>query len=251
MAQAGTFVAAGMLLLVGAILFVYLRLNQPAALVTTSIHSLSLPSLAMGNLRRNPLRSSLAVGLMSVATFLILSMGAFQIRPTANGVGGFPLMAHVSTPIYRDLNQPDVQTDIFGNDKKLLADTTFVAMRVKSGQDASCNNLYRASQPQVLGVADLIAKPSARPSFDWAGWNRDALPEGGAAVWQLLQRPADGTPEKPIPVIIDQNTAMWSLQLTGGIGQTVSYIWEDDKPLHFEGGWLVVKLGVAGQFDRR
>ncbi len=234
MAQAGTFVAAGMLLLVGAILFIYSRLSQPAALATTSRQALTLPGLALGNLRRNPLRSTLAVGLMSVATFLILSMGAFQIRPTANGVGGFPLLAHVSTPIYRDLNQQEVQTDIFGSDRKLLTKTTFVAMRVKSGQDASCNNLYRASQPQVLGVADLIGKPSDRPSFDWAAWNREAQPEGGTAVWQLLQRPAEGTPESPIPVIIDQNTAMWSLQLTGGIGQTVSYTWDDDKPIHFE-----------------
>ncbi len=41
-------------------------------------------------------------------------------------------MAQVSTPIYRDLNQREVQTDIFGNDLNLLAQTKFVAMRVKS-----------------------------------------------------------------------------------------------------------------------
>ena len=233
MAQAGTFVAAGMLLLVGAILFVYQRLSQAAPTAHDASYRLSLPGLAMGNLRRNPLRSTLAVGLMSVATFLILSMGAFQMRPTANGVGGFPLMANVSTPIYRDLNRREVQTDIFGNDTNLLAQTKFVAMRVKSGQDASCNNLYRASQPQVLGVADTIAESSDRPSFDWAGWDREAEPEGGAAVWRLLQQPADGTEANPIPVIIDQNTAMWSLQLTGGIGQTMSYTWDNHQAIHF------------------
>ncbi len=240
MGQAGAFVGAGMLLLVGAMLAVYLKLSQTPTTSTSSsrqgnssLPGLSLAGLAFGNLRRNPLRSSLAAGLMAVATFLILAMGAFQIRPTINGVGGFPLIATVSTPFYRDLNEREVQSEYFGSEADQLSQTQFVAMRVKSGQDASCNNLYRASEPQVLGMSDTIADRKNKPSFDWAAWDRLAEPDGGAAVWRLIQQPALGSEEDPIPVIIDQNTAMWSLQLQQGIGQVTSYRWDNGEPIHF------------------
>ena len=45
--------------------------------------------LAARNVARNPGRSTLTVGLMAVASFLIVAMSSFRLAPTAAGTGGF------------------------------------------------------------------------------------------------------------------------------------------------------------------
>jgi len=233
--QAGLFVGAGMLLLVGLLTAVYLRLARvPGSEASDRGQrpALSLPALAVGAARRNPLRSTLTIGLMASACFLIVSIGAFQLTPSDAGVGGFDLIGQTAQPLYRDLDNPQVRGDLFGPAADALAGTAIAGLRLRPGQDASCNNLYRARQPRVLGVPPSFGerKPAAdEPRFAWAATS-EAFPD---QPWEALAEPASGSEADPIPVVIDQNTAMWSLQLYGGIGEVTRFPFDDGRERWF------------------
>lgn len=237
--QAGAFVGSGMLLLIAALILTFHRLSIPHSRSSPANARYTLWDLSAGNLKRNPLRSTLAIGLMAVATFLIVSIGAFQLRPTAAGVGGFALIGKTATPLYRDLNDPLVQSELLGQDRnsqdrKPLGDAEVVSLRLKSGQDASCNNLYQAKRPQVFAVPVSMADESKRVSFDWAAvLKNDSSSTESESPWRLLEQQATGSKDDPIPLILDQNTAMWSLQLMGGVDSPCSFTWVEGNPIHF------------------
>ena len=234
--QAGAFVGAGMLLLMATLLGVYRRLSLPTNRNKGMHHDYSLRRFSFANLRRNPLRSTLAIGLMAVATFLIVSIGAFQLRPTESGVGGYSLLASTATPLYRDLNDRVVQSELLGRDRDSIPDAEIVSLRQKMGQDASCNNLYQAERPQVLAVPERMSQATS-DVFDWAASlkvnneNRDTT--GPVSPWSLLETEATGTEADPIPLVLDQNTAMWSLQMRGGVGEVKSFTWTEGDPVFF------------------
>ncbi len=232
--QAGAFVGSGMLLLIAVLIATFHRLSLPHSRGSQANDHYTLWSLAIGNLKRNPLRSTLAIGLMAVATFLIVSIGAFQLRPTEAGVGGFSLIGKTATPLYRDLNDPLVQSELLGRDRDSIRNAEVISLRLKSGQDASCNNLYQAKRPQVLAVPTSMAKESKRVSFDWAAvLKTESGFANGQSPWRLLEKPATGSEDDPIPLVLDQNTAMWSLQLMGGAGSLCNFSWIDGKPIYF------------------
>ncbi len=234
-AAAGAFVGGGMLLLFAALITVYLRLRQPRRIsIDDPVGSYSLGVLAARNASRHPLRSTLTIGLMATAAFLIIAISAFRLEPGESGTGGFTLIGQSAQPLYRDLSQGDVQSDLLGPDANQLNNTILASMRVKPGQDASCNNLYQATRPTVLGVPESFGRlfdgVDGLAGFEWAAKSA-ATPE--ISQWDLLAKPASGTEQDPIPVIIDQNTAMWSLQMTGGIGDTRTFEYEEGKRITF------------------
>ena len=99
---AGGFVGGGMLLLIAFLIFVYEALRhskRPAA----SARGYSLEKLARSNSTRSPLRSTLTIGLMATASFLIVAITAFRLQPTDEGTGGFDLVAETAQPLYEDL----------------------------------------------------------------------------------------------------------------------------------------------------
>jgi len=234
LSQAGAFVGAGMLLLFASLAFIHQRLSVPPSRDRPADWNYTLLKMATGNLRRNPLRSTLAIGLMSVATFLIISIGAFELRPTVSGTGGFSLLGKTATPIFRDLRDRSVQTEWLGRDAETFPEAEVMPFRFKSGQDASCNNLYQAEQPQVLGVPEAMAVKRDQTPFDWAAVAIDDDHPSGTIPWGLLSIPASGTRNDPIPLIVDQNTAMWALQMTSGIGEVRSFAWTPDRPFYFK-----------------
>ncbi|WP_231612515.1 FtsX-like permease family protein [Novipirellula galeiformis] len=236
-AAAGGFVGGGMLLLIAALTFVYSRLTQPRW--STSSHDATLGSyrsLATRNAARHPLRSTLTIGLMATAAFLIIAITAFRLRPTEAGSGGFDLVAQTAQPLYRDFANPRIRSELMGPDAAELSAALVAPMRMRAGQDASCNNLYQATSPTVLGVpasfAPLFsAHPDRLPGFEWAKF---AKLDEGQSPWELLSSNAEGTPQDPIPVIIDLNTAMWSLQMQQGIGEIKAFEFDPGQPIYFK-----------------
>ncbi|WP_044301319.1 ABC transporter permease [Rhodopirellula sallentina] len=241
---AGGFVGGGMLLLIASLMWIHSRLGARAVMTP------SLRTLATANARRNPLRSTLTIGLVATAAFLILSITAFRMSPTEEGTGGFDLIAESGSPIARDLNDSVVREELLGRDAGVLDGATLVAFRMLAGDDASCNNLYQSARPTVLGVPAFVSdekssdaeESSALGTPDDAaetnplrrfGWASSEATEK-EQTWSLLARDGKGTPDDPIPVVIDQNTAMWSLQMTGGIGQTKMFDYGAGKQLHFK-----------------
>ena len=69
--------------------------------------------MALRNAARNPGRSTLTIGLVAAASFIIVSMDAFRLDPTQqtptlhSGNGGFALVAESDQPILQNLNSPD------------------------------------------------------------------------------------------------------------------------------------------------
>ena len=187
--------------------------------------------LALRNAARNPGRSTLTVGLVAAATFLIVAVSAFRLDPRGqtpalhSGNGGFALAAESDQPILANLNTPEGRRDLgfSAADERLAAGSTIVSLRVRAGEDASCLNLYRPRQPRVLGVGPALVD---RGGFAWADAPRD-VPN----PWRLLQDAGETPTPQPVPVILEKNTANYSLNLWGGLGETFEIADGRGRPL--------------------
>lgn len=240
-AKAGAFLGAGFCALLGLLIAYYRRYvgrNSTLTANSLSAQTISLKSMATSSLQRNRLRSILAVSLISVASFLLLSVSLFHVEPDAYGTGGFTLMAKSDLPIVRDLNDASVRENALGSsDASKMKDARIVPMRLRGGDDAGCSNLYQANQPQVLGVSSIIESIDHVDSDSAAGasrfaWAGQATLKPHQSIWGLLAEGANGTVDSPIPVIIDQNTAMWGLHLNSSIGEVFHYEY-DGREIYF------------------
>jgi ABC-type antimicrobial peptide transport system permease subunit len=173
-------------------------------------------------------------------------------------VGGFDLLAESSLPIYSDLNSEVGRRELLADRAAELAGSTILSLRLKSGDDASCLNLYQPTQPRVLGVTPQMIAYFDRPDVAKFGWSATAAqtPEDKASPWRLLMaesrggsgRPGPGRPTlgEAVPVVLDQNTAMYSLRLYGGVGQTFTITYADDTIVTFRVVGLLANSVLQG-----
>ena len=75
---------------------------------------LSLSRMALLSAKRNPLRSTLTIGLVAVASFLIAAVSAFRLTPSEAGTSGFDWVATSSQPVFEDLQTVKGQTEALG-----------------------------------------------------------------------------------------------------------------------------------------
>ncbi len=217
--QAPAFFGAGACVLLGGVVLVRLALAQgtQGRLVRGGLWPLA--HLAWGNTARHPVRSSWTVALMAAATFMIAGVNAFRLDPVNrpprkdSGDGGLALVAQ-SLPIYRNLGDPEVLDQLAplsDQQRQVLQGVRIYSFRLLPGEDASCRNLYQTSRPQVLGVPEEFIR---RGGFAWYA-SLAQTPEEKRNPWLLLQKDwgqdAQGRPR--VPVVLDMNTAMFSLHL--------------------------------------
>ena len=214
-AQAGSFMGAGFLILTALLMLVHRWLKLPSD--SDSAAKLSLSRLAMLSAKRNPLRSTLTIGLVAVSSFLIAAVSSFRLTPSDEGTAGFDYVAQSSQPIFDDLNSIEGQEKALGADNLLPQGTTVMSFRFKPGEDASCNNLYQSTQPRALGVSKQFVDSfddSKVKHFAWGGSlaSKDSERKN---PWQLLrgEKQHAGTETDPIPVVLDKNTANYSLKI--------------------------------------
>jgi putative ABC transport system permease protein len=250
--EVGVFFGSGVLALVTTLTVVWQRLRRGSTGPAVAVGRGNLLRLALRNVARNPGRSGLTIGLVAAACFLIVAMSAFRIDPAQqvptldSGNGGFTLVAESDQPLYHDLNTREGRAELgfSQEDQALLARCKVFSLRVKPGDDASCLNLYQPRQPRLLGVPPALIE---RGGFAWAdaprgeenpwrslgpvthreGGEERAVPVGEDAA--LLT----GSPPPPhlgplstgerdpaaIPVVLDKNTANYSLHLWKGRGE--------------------------------
>ena len=210
--QAGAFMGSGFLVLVASLIVTRNRLQDVSAgLVGRAGATLSLASLAVYHAKRAPVRSTLTIGLVAVASFLIMAVSSFRLSPTDEGTAGFGFVAQSNQPVFVDLNTELGRAEVFG-DLPVRPGVEIYSLRIKSGEDASCNNLYQSTQPQVLGMPNALMTRLGDPaqgSFQWAGNMAETSAEK-ENPWELLNRP---TEDGAIPVVIDKNTANYSLKI--------------------------------------
>jgi len=221
--RAGVFFAAAAVALIALIALVWLLLSTGTTGPAVSAGRGNLLRMALRNAARNPGRSTLTIGLVAAASFLIVAVSAFRVDPSRQtptlhgGDGGFDLVAESDQPIFQNLNTL----------KDLDGDAVF-SLRVHSGDDASCLNLYRPRQPRVLGVPRRFIE---RDGFAWTNRLNTAT-----NPWTLLDQPprrdADGVPR--VPVILEKNTANYSLHLWGGLGETFEMTDDRRQTIRFE-----------------
>jgi hypothetical protein len=224
-AQAGAFVGAGALVLAAGLTLIWSRLRGGTTGGLTGATSMPMARLAVLNGARNPGRSTLTIGLIASASFLIVALSAFRLDPAAegrgptSGSGGFDLVAQSDQPIYQNLGVAAARAEVGfpADSERLLDPCEIVGLRVQSGDDASCLNLYQPTQPRILAVTAPLVE---RGGFAWAASAAQTLEEK-QNPWLLLDRQlpvaVDGTPV--VPAVLDFNTAEYSLH-KGKIGAT-------------------------------
>ncbi|MEE2640136.1 MAG: ABC transporter permease [Planctomycetota bacterium] len=228
--QAGAFMGGGFLMLTAILIRIWLRFRRPSAVSAASRgFRMSGHQLAFQNASRNPLRSTLTIGLVAAATFLIVAVSSFHLSPSEEGTGGFGWIGESSRPIVGDFRDPLIRSDLLGDHAGDLGNVEIYSIRFLPGDEAGCNNPFQAQRPEVLGMPDSFIELFAegrQAGFGWAG--STATTDGEKQnPWQLLQKPTeDGT----IPVVIDKNTAMYSLKIYG-VGGTYE--------VEFDGGQQV------------
>lgn len=222
-AQAGAFFGSAALVLTALLALVWNRLaGAPSgSLVTAGTGALA--RLAVRNAARNPGRSTLTIGLVAAASFLIVSISAFRLDPPEtlqrrdSGTGGFALVAQSAQSLYRTPDTPEGRIDLgFSRpERESLAGSEMYSLRLRPGDDASCLNLYQSQKPQVLSMSERFIE---RGGFAWTASAAESEAEA-ANPWLLLKRPAGD--DEPIPVVLDAATATYSLKV-GKIGALYS-----------------------------
>ncbi|MGC3966797.1 MAG: ABC transporter permease [Pirellulales bacterium] len=233
-AQAGAFFGSAALVLTG--LLVLLRRRLAAARFGSLVNAGRgrVVTLAVRNAGRNPGRSTLTIGLVAAAAFLIVAVSAFRLAPPnsylekSSGTGGFALVGQSDVSILPDMNSEEGQLDLNFSTagRKAIAGATTYPFRFRAGDDASCLNLYQTEQPRVLGAGEKFVE---RGGFSWASTDANTDAER-ANPWLMLRRrtaintnareliPYSEFPDE-VPVVLDQATAIYSLHLSG-VGAT-------------------------------
>jgi len=221
-AQAGAFFGSAAFVLIALLALTRRRLAAArfGSLIASGRGRVAV--LAVRNAGRNPGRSTLTIGLVAAAAFLIVGVSSFRIAPPSSyvekssGTGGFALVGQSDLSILPDLNSDDARIDLGFSQaqRKALVDLKAYACRFKPGDDASCLNLYQTEQPRVIGVTEAFV---ARGGFSWAATAAESDAER-QNPWLLLTHAFDvnkQTAAETIPIVLDQATAIYSLHLSG------------------------------------
>lgn len=225
-AAANAFWGAGALMLTGTILL--LRWLYAASSRRNHAH-LNLSRLGTRTLARKRGRSLATIGLMACGVFVIVAVGANRQSVWKNagerpsGTGGFAFYAETTLPVLQDANDPQNRS-LLGISADEFRGVSFVPIRVREGDDASCLNLNRIRKPRVLGLDPQAL--TDRGAFSFA----ELSPEvEGESPWMALEQDLGGD---VIPAIADQTVIVWGLGKS--VGDTLTYTDEYGSDLHFK-----------------
>jgi putative ABC transport system permease protein len=203
------FFILGGLLLVGLLLVadLHFRRNQ-----NKLYEGFSTADLTKRNSSRNLGRSITVVILFALGTFLVVSTGAnrqnfiTETNEKSSGTGGFIYFAETTVPVLYDLNDK-------GRREKEGIQEKFSAAQFSKidGDDASCLNLNRTSNPAILGVNPSMMEGRFTFADQFKGL-ADIDP------WEALNTKSS---DHVIPAIADQTVIQWGLGKS--VGDTLFY----------------------------
>jgi putative ABC transport system permease protein len=206
------FFLAGSFFLIGGMAFANVKLHN----LGKNTGKIRLKSLSIGirNIARKRARSITLIGLLACGLFIVFTVGANRLNALKDadrrdsGTGGFALYGESSIPLFR-------------RDALQSEDVKFVPLRVKEGDDASCLNLNRVANPQLIGVKpeDL----AERKAFTFARMTEEVEPEN---PWMVLD---NEFPDSTIPAVADLSVIVWGLGKA--VGDELTYI--DEKGENF------------------
>jgi putative ABC transport system permease protein len=214
--QVGAFFGAGAALLVGALMWLSAWLRARDTRPITGRGAWAITRLGFRSAAFRPGRSVLSAALIASAAFIIVSVEAFRrgagdlTSDPRSGTGGFVLFAESELPLLHNPN------DARGRDALMiqapeLDNVRFTRFRVRKGEDASCLNLYRPTNPTIVAPEQSFLE-SARFSFASSIEGSDAE---RANPWLLLRRTFD---DGAVPVVGDATSMQYVLHV--GVGDT-------------------------------
>ncbi len=212
----GTFFMAGGMLLGSILLFSGVIFRNMSGRQSQQVN---VPSLRNRNLAFNRTRSMTIIILLALGTYLVISTGAnkksfssLSLQKTS-GTGGFLFYAESTVPLLSDLNKERNRLE-----QGLMEKFSLVQFRVNEGDDASCLNLNRISNPRI--IATDPGRLAGR--FTFVATTEYIDPE---SPWNSLDLEIPDL----VPAIADQTVIQWGLGKK--VGDTLEYTNEMGEPL--------------------
>lgn len=219
------FFAAGTLLLLGGIALMNVVLFGLGSKVKNV--RLSPWHLGLRNTSRKRLRSLTLIGLLASGLFIVFTVGANRINALKDaekresGTGGFAFYGESAIPVLYDLNSRKGR-QFYSLEQTSTQDVSFVQLRVKEGDDASCLNLNAVANPRLIGVDPEELKK--RGAFTFA---ESADPVDPQNPWSVLDQTL---PDGSVAAIADQSVIIWGLNKA--VGDSLPYL--DEKGETFQ-----------------
>jgi ABC-type antimicrobial peptide transport system permease subunit len=217
-AQAGAFFGAGAALLIAFLTFLSGWLRARDARMIAGRGAWAVSRLGFRSAAFRPGRSVLSAALIAAAAFIIVSVDAFRrgggefSGDPKTGSGGYAVLARAELPVLHDPNTPAGREALLIQAPE-LRDARFTRFRLRQGQDASCLNLFRPTNPTIIAPEPGFI---AANRFTFAASLAETDAER-ANPWTLLNRQfEDGT----VPVIADATSLQYVLHAS--VGDTFS-----------------------------
>jgi len=206
--NAGIFFIAGGLLLISLLLFSDITLQKMAG---KNKIRLGFRELKKRNISFSRGRSMTIIILLALGTFLVVSTGANRkdlvsgALNKTSGTGGFLLFAESTVSLLSSLNDPANRQE-----QGLMEDFSVVQFRVSEGDDASCLNLNRITNPRIIATdpGQLQDRFTFITSTDFLDPDQP---------WSSLELEINGV----VPAIADQTVIQWGLGKK--VGDTLFY----------------------------
>jgi putative ABC transport system permease protein len=226
-AQGGLFFGAGASLLVASMFLLSAWLRARDVRPIRGRGTLPVAKLGFRSAAFRPSRSVLSAALIAAAAFIIVSVDAFRrgggelVGDPQSGTGGYVFMAESQIPLLHNPN------DSAGREELVIyapefERVRFTRFRVRPGEDASCLNLYRPTNPTIVAPEPAFIE-AGRFSF---GRTLAETDDERANPWRLLNRSAD---DGTVPVIADQTSLQYVLHAS--VGDTFAIDTGGEEPL--------------------
>lgn len=179
----------------------------------------SIGRLALRSAAANRGRSLLLIGLLGVATFVIVAVAAnsrdfsrVDIHDRTAGTGGFSLLATSSIPLRFDPATEEGRANLgfLPDEQEVLRGVEIISLMRSPGEDISCRNIARPTHPRLLGVSEaMIARDGFRVITS------EEAPDDNP--WSLLKAGPTGD---IVPAFGDAASVQW--QIHSGLGKSYS-----------------------------
>ncbi|MFC1553680.1 FtsX-like permease family protein [candidate division KSB1 bacterium] len=216
------FFIAGSLLLTGGIALINVWIIKKARNITYT--KVNIKNIGMRNTVRRRFRSLALAGLLASGLFIVFTVGANRqnsltdAEKRESGTGGFAMIGESMLPILYDLNS-EKGRNFYSLNEIDPEKVRFILFRVKEGDDASCLNLNRVSNPQIIGIDPnefIIRKP-----FSFIETIPEVDPDN---PWEILSQ---DLPDNVIPGIADHSVIVWGMGKS--VGDIIEYISESGE----------------------
>jgi putative ABC transport system permease protein len=217
-AQAGAFFGAGALLLIAMLLWLATWLRAHDARPIAGRGPGAVMRLGFRSAAFRPARSVLSAALIASAAFIIVSVGAFRreggdlTSDRRSGTGGYVLYAESEIPLLHNPNDTAGREALMIQAPDVSA-ARFTRFRVRHGEDVSCLNLYRPTNPTIVAPEPGFIESNR---FTFAS-TIDSSDDERANPWLLLNRQFA---DQSVPVIGDATSMQYVLHVS--VGDTFS-----------------------------